>query len=238
MTMFTPPSRLGVPFPFAAARLTAAGRHDAGLRSIDPGPGASTPPGGLEAAAAQVALQTERRERAEQAAAIAAAEVERLAAELDHMGRHMRALMRDLEAAETLLREASDAMAGSARSLERPLRGRRILYVGGRPSSSPAIRDLVLRHGGEWQRHDGGLEDRTGLLPSAVAWADRVVVPVDCAGPDSTAHLKRLCLRQGVAFTPLRSASVASFAAALANPSAEGGDCSDSTSPPFCPRHG
>ena len=190
-----------------------------------------------EATAALVALHTERRERAEQATACAVAEARRLSEELEHLGRHVQSLSRELAAAETQLCEKDDPQATPARSLEH-LRGRRILYVGGRPSSMPAIRDLVLRHGGAWQHHDGGLEDRKGMLAAAVAWADRVVFPVDCIDHDSAGNLKRLCAHRRVAFTPVRSASVASFAAALANPSTEAGSPPVRGVPPTCIKHG
>ncbi len=58
-----------------------------------------------------------------------------------------------------------------------------MLYVDGRPSSSAAIRGRVERHGGAFQRHDGGMEDRKGLLGSAVAAADLVVFWVDLLSP-------------------------------------------------------
>jgi Uncharacterized protein conserved in bacteria (DUF2325) len=181
-------------------------------------------------ATAQVALQTERRERAEQALAVVVEEAVRLRVELAHLGLHAQALGRELVAAETQLHEVG-AGAG-ARALDRQLQGRRIFYVGGRPSSTPAIRDLVLRHGGEFQRHDGGLEDRKGLLASGVSWAGLVVFPVDCIDHDSAGRLKRLCIRQGVSFMPLRSASVASFAAALH------GTTTDPSGPANCLKHG
>jgi len=191
------------------------------------------------AAAAQVALQTERRERAEQAAAAAVRDAARLREELDHLSRHTQALSRELAAAETQLHETGEGADAPNRSLEQHLRGRRILYVGGRPSSTPAIRDLVTRHGGEFQRHDGGLEDRKGLLACGVAWAELVVFPVDCIDHDSAGNLKRLCQRQEVRFLPLRSASVASFAAALLNPSAGSGqDPMRSGLAPICLKHG
>lgn len=171
----------------------------------------------LAQANARVALQTERRERAELSAAVSAEEATRLRDELAHLQGQWRMLAVELDAAETQLREIGDATAGAgARSLQRHLQGRRVLYVGGRPSSTPAIRDLVLRHGGEFQHHDGGLEDRKGLLASAVAWAHVVVFPVDCIDHDSAGNLKRQCGRSGIAYLPLRSASVASLAAALA----------------------
>ena len=168
----------------------------------------------LASALALVAVQTERRERAEQSAGVANGEAARLRDELAHLGTHVQALHRELAAAEVQLREIGSA--GAERSLARRLSGKRVLYVGGRPSSTPAIRDLVLRHGGEFQHHDGGFEDRKGLLASGVAWAELVVFPVDCIDHDSAGNLKRLCARHGVPFMPLRGASVASFAAAIA----------------------
>jgi hypothetical protein len=146
-------------------------------------------------------------------------------------------LQRELSAAEAQLQQMSDAGSMPDQYLEEQLRGRRILYVGGRPSSTPAIRDLVLRHGGEFQRHDGGLEDRKGLLASAVAWAQAVVFPVDCIDHDSANNLKRYCVRQGVPFYPLRNASVASFAAALSS-RLESGPEDDSSGPRICLKHG
>ncbi|WP_284402973.1 DUF2325 domain-containing protein [Acidovorax sp. SUPP2825] len=102
-----------------------------------------------------------------------------------------------------------------AAALDTQLRGRRILYVGGRPSSTPAIRSLVERHGGDFQRHDGGHEDRKGLLASAVSGANLVVFPVDCVDHDSATNLKRLCTKLGITYLPIRNASVASFAAGI-----------------------
>jgi hypothetical protein len=192
-----------------------------------------------EATLAQVAMQTARRERAEQAAAASADESARLRDELEHLGRHMLALSRELAAAETQLREVGEGASTAQRALDRMLKGRRVFYVGGRPSSTPAIRDLVLRHGGEFQHHDGGLEDRKGLLASGVAWAELVVFPVDCIDHDSAGNLKKLCTRQGVAYLPLRGASVASLAASLSHPAADEPDEGTGRSnPPGCLKHG
>lgn len=189
-----------------------------------------------ESQAALVAIQAERRERAEQATAAAQAESARLQDELDQLQRHLATLQQELGAAETQLREFGEPdEEGGASSLSAHLQGRRVLYVGGRPSSTPAIRGLVERHGGSFQRHDGGLEDRKGLLSSAVAAADLVVFPVDCIDHDSAGNLKRICTRQSISFVPLRSASVASFAAAIAN---RHGDTGGSGHSPICPRHG
>ncbi len=174
-----------------------------------------------EAAASLVALQTARRETAEQAAANAADAAARLREDLVRIRAHAAALAGELDAAEQQLQALSQADTPEAAgrlaeptALARALQGRRVLYVGGRPSTAPSIRDLVQRHGGTFQRHDG-LEDRKGLLPAAVAGADLVVFPVDCVDHDAAGNLKRLCLRQGIGFLPLRSAGLGSFAAAL-----------------------
>lgn len=167
-----------------------------------------------------VAVQAERRERAEQAAALAHAEAARVHEDVEHLRKHIRVLGSELHAAETQLREVivGDGYATDARpaaALDAQLRGRRILYVGGRPSSTPAIRSLVERHGGAFQRHDGGHEDRKGLLASAVSGAHLVVFPVDCVDHDSATNLKRLCTKLGITYLPIRNASVASFAAGI-----------------------
>ena len=96
----------------------------------------------------------------------------------------------------------------------------------------------MLRHGGEFQHHDGGLEDRKGLLASGVAWAELVVFPVDCIDHDSAGNLKKMCTRQGVAYVPLRGASVASFAAALSNSASDDEDDEGGSGRPGCLRHG
>ncbi|SPJ15363.1 conserved hypothetical protein [Burkholderiales bacterium] len=153
------------------------------------------------------------------------------------MPRYTLTLRHELAAAESELRELSDDGSTPGRRLDERLRGRRVLYVGGRPSSTPAIRDLVLRHGGEFQRHDGGLEDRKGLLAAAVAWAELVAFPVDCIDHDAARNLKRLCTRQSVPFLALRCASIASFATACSTgpgPSTEDDDPAHAT----CLRHG
>ncbi|QSI31150.1 DUF2325 domain-containing protein [Variovorax sp. RKNM96] len=190
-----------------------------------------------EKAAVLIAVQTERRERAEQASAFAATEVARLTEELEHLRAHAVALGRELGAAETQLKMHAGEGVSNAQ-LDQQLQGRRVLYVGGRPSSAPAIRDLVQRHGGEFRRHGGALEDRSGLLAAAVSWAEVVVFPVDCIDHESVDNLKRLCTRQQVRYLPLRSAGIASFAAAFSNPPVEDAGEADTSSSPICPRHG
>ncbi len=169
----------------------------------------------------QAAIQTQRREAAEMSAQAASQEVQRLAQAPAQMKQHAETLAAELSAAESHLRAvaigAHDEHDGqpSPSPVVASLSGRRLLYVGGRPSSTPAIRALVLNAGGEFRRHDGGIEDRKGVLPAALAWADTVVFPVDCVDHDSALLLKRTCIRHGKPFLVLRSASVTGLIAAL-----------------------
>lgn len=91
------------------------------------------------------------------------------------------------------------------------LNGQRIVYVGGRPGSTRMLKSLVEAAGGDLQIHDGGIEDRKGLLAAMVARADMVMFPVDCIDHDSMNTIKRVCDRHGVAWHAIRTASVASF---------------------------
>lgn len=170
-----------------------------------------------DALAAIIATQTQRRETAESRIQALEIDVSRLARELERARDHALMLGRELAAAETELRRPQQTAGDEDSSPYAALAGRRLLYVGGRPSSSAAIRDFVARHRVEYQRHDGGIEDRKGLLGPAIAWADLVVFPVDCVDHDSALQLKRQCSRQGTTWLALRSASVASLAAALAS---------------------
>lgn len=95
------------------------------------------------------------------------------------------------------------------------LNGKRIVYVGGRPHSTQTISRYVKSSGGELIIHDGGLEDRRSLLPNALAGADLVVFPVDCVAHNAVTLLKRSCDRHEIPYRALRSASLASFMAAL-----------------------
>jgi hypothetical protein len=99
--------------------------------------------------------------------------------------------------------------------------------------------------GGELTVHDGGIEDRKGLLAAALAGADLAVFPVDCIDHDSMNTLKRVCDRHQVAYHPLRTASVASFVELMSRLYAGAGASGEAPSPlptvpvsRFCLRHG
>jgi len=152
-------------------------------------------------------------------------------ARADDMRVELNALDRHLSAP---LEHPPSAPAARAR-----LEGKRIVYVGGRPHSTQTIASYVKSSGGELIIHDGGLEDRRSLLPSAMAGADLVVFPVDCVAHNAVTLLKRTCERHEVPYRALRSASFASFMAALSvfdttSACAHGG----AGATHFCLRHG
>jgi len=97
------------------------------------------------------------------------------------------------------------------------LRGRRILCVGGRGSSSVHFRDLVQRCNGELIRHDGGLEDSRKRLEALLASADAVVCPADCVSHDAYLRTKRYCKRTNKPCVLIERSSIGAFANALSN---------------------
>ena len=80
------------------------------------------------------------------------------------------------------------------------------------------LRGLAERAGAVFLYHDGGVEEREGLLPGLVSRADAVLFPVDCISHAAMLTVKRLCRQAGKRFVPLRSAGLAPFYAALIDP--------------------
>jgi Uncharacterized protein conserved in bacteria (DUF2325) len=125
------------------------------------------------------------------------------------------------EQRETALRaeldaiEASLAPAQNAAESETCLDGLALLYVGGRPHQLGHLRSLGERLGASFLHHDGGVEDRSGLLAGLVSRADIVMFPVDCVSHEAALMVKRLCRQAAKPFLPLRSAGLGSFVAAL-----------------------
>jgi hypothetical protein len=85
-----------------------------------------------------------------------------------------RDLEAELEVAELSisqqLRAEEDENTGPSASL----RGLTLLYVGGRANLIPQLRLLAERCGATLLHHDGGIDDRSGLLAAHVARADCV----------------------------------------------------------------
>ena len=90
-----------------------------------------------------------------------------------------------------------------------------LLYVGGRQAQIAHLRMLAERAGATLLHHDGGIEERNGLLQGHISRADAVLFPVDCISHAAMSLIKRLCRQSGKPFLPLRSAGLAPFYAAL-----------------------
>jgi hypothetical protein len=190
----------------------------------------------------RLALHTSRREAAEQRAQ---QEEEHVRALRNQLG-DVQALLKVVQAECAALERASfDAADQADQTVERRralqwVQGKRIVYVGGRPNSNAMLKALTESAGGELIVHDGGIEDRKGLLAAALPNADVVLFPVDCIDHDSMSMLKRVCERSGVAYAPLRTASVASFVEFIARLNASEAASRTNSPPPsaFCLRHG
>jgi hypothetical protein len=154
-----------------------------------------------------------RRERAEQRVQESAA----ARAEAEATGRgavsERDALRAELAAAEenlaALLDEGEEAAALD-------LNGLSVLYVGGRPHQVDHVRAVSERASARFLHHDGGIDERSGLLPGLISRADIALFPVDCISHEAALLVKRLCRQSGKPWIPLRSASVTAFLAAVA----------------------
>ena len=123
----------------------------------------------------------------------------------------VRALSEEIEAVE-----AGFVARGDNHEPAPPLvAGLTLLYVGGRPDKLGHLRTLSERLGARLLHHDGGVDDRSGLLGGLVSRVDLVMFPVDCISHEAATAVKRLCRQMDKPFVPLRSTGTASFAAAL-----------------------
>lgn len=90
-----------------------------------------------------------------------------------------------------------------------------LLYVGGRADQIPQLRALAERSGAFFLHHDGGIEDRSGLLEAQACRADIMFFPVDCVSHNAVATVKRVSRYAGKPYVALRSSGLTSLAAAL-----------------------
>jgi hypothetical protein len=120
-------------------------------------------------------------------------------------------LRHELDAIETGLAGLSSDPAND----HVPVLDLKLLYVGGKQARVEHLRDLAERAGAEFLYHDGGVEDRRGMLAGLVSRADVVLFPVDCISHAAMLEVKRLCRQAGKTFLPLRGSGLAAFCAAL-----------------------
>ena len=93
-----------------------------------------------------------------------------------------------------------------------------LLYVGGRQAQTGHLRAFAERSGAAFLHHDGGIEEREGLLQGLISRADFVLFPVDCISHSAMSLVKRTCRQSGKPFLPLRGTGLVPFCAALNNP--------------------
>jgi hypothetical protein len=163
----------------------------------------------------RLATEVRRRERADQRQEMLRAALSEAHTALRDAYEHTQHLRDELAAAEAQLSPPQGPDADGQRSLPATLKGARLLYVGGRPGHVHRIRAFVEEAQAEWLYHDGGVEERKGLLAGIVRRADAIFFPVDCISHDTVAVVKRLCRQAGKPYLPLRSTSLTSFIAAL-----------------------
>lgn len=120
------------------------------------------------------------------------------------------AVVEDMLARETPLEKPAASTEGQ---------GIPILYVGGRRNLFERLRSLASRQGVTLLTHDGGIEDNNSLLPGLVSQARAALFPVDCVSHAAAGLVKRLCQEHEKPFVPLRSASLSSFLATVADTS-------------------
>lgn len=144
--------------------------------------------------------------------------------------------------AEIQALEQALARALSSDTQSSPLRllaGKTIAYIGGRPGCAATLDKLVSNAGGTLLLHDGGIEERKGLLETMLPRASMVLFPVDCISHNAMHIIKRVCERHAIACHPLRSASVASFVELIGRLEAEEQAIAASAAAPrFCLHHG
>jgi hypothetical protein len=105
------------------------------------------------------------------------------------------------------------------------LKGKTLLYVGGRLHHVPQLRRLAEERGAKLLYHDGGIEESSELLPSLASKADAILFPVDCVSHAAVGIIKRVCHYAKKPYVPLRSSGLGSFIAAVNDSRRVAGHC-------------
>jgi hypothetical protein len=162
-------------------------------------------------------LQSEAagRQRTERRLQTVLAEREEARKMLRALEQHGRELRAELEATETCISQHLPVEQHESTALPLNLAGLTLLYVGGRANLIPQLRMLAHRCGAMLLHHDGGIDDRSGLLAAQVARADYVFFPVDCVSHNAVAVVKKTARNLGKPYLALRAAGLSTFSAAL-----------------------
>ena len=171
--------------------------------------------------ARRLEAEKRRRETLEQRVDKLVAKVADTRAELCRKRELLGRLQNEIDALETCFRGpcSSDEREPSAH-----LTDTTVLYVGGRSGSIAHLRRIAAAAGASMLSHDGGIEERSGVLAGLVARADVVLFPVDCVSHEAAAAVKRACRQLSKPLMPLRSSGISSFAAALRDITLTSGD--------------
>jgi Uncharacterized protein conserved in bacteria (DUF2325) len=136
-------------------------------------------------------------------------------AEMEKQDKELRQEVDDVEASLADIVEVNNAKPQPPR-----LSNLTLLYVGGRKAQIGHLRAIAERSGAIFLHHDGGIEERSGLLQGLISRADAVLFPVDCISHTAMSLIKRTCRQSDKPFLPLRGAGLAPFCAALNKPTA------------------
>jgi hypothetical protein len=130
---------------------------------------------------------------------------------------------REVEALELAVLDGPRALPPCGGTCDNPaacpcphLRGKCVLYVGGRSGLKGHYKSLCKRFGCELLHHDGGLEQSPHHLQQLLSRADAVVCPVDCVSHDACTLVKRLCRNTMKPMLFARSSGLSSLASSLA----------------------
>jgi Uncharacterized protein conserved in bacteria (DUF2325) len=136
-------------------------------------------------------------------------------AETEKQDKELRQELDEVEASLADIAEVNNAKRQPPR-----LSNLTLLYVGGRQAQIGHLRVVAERSGAIFLHHDGGIEERSGLLQGLISRADAVLFPVDCISHTAMSLIKRTCRQSDKPFLPLRGAGLAPFCAALNKPTA------------------
>ncbi|WP_126240513.1 DUF2325 domain-containing protein [Burkholderia gladioli] len=162
---------------------------------------------------ANAVLLAGRAAAAEQTLEVEQARVRMLREQLDDALHVLNAAKREA----AVLEQAFAAVPGGvdlARPSLRAMRGRRIVYVGGREGSNAALARLVDAAGGSVVVHDG-------TDTSAESWMSRIaeadlVVATDAVACEALAGIAAACAKQGVPLRRIKAANLAEVVDAIA----------------------
>lgn len=163
----------------------------------------------------RLASEVGRREKADQRLHNVSAERDVERKQRQASERRVHELREEIDSAELAL---AQLLRTTEPAPERPppeLGGLTLPYVGGRAGQIGQLRRLAEQWSAIFLHHDGGIDDRSGLLEAQVARADHTLFPVDSVSHNAIAVVKRVARSMGKPYMALRSSGVTSFASAL-----------------------